>query len=403
MGCEVSSDIGAIAAADVVYVLRMQRERMLPGAAYVPSLREYAAEWGVTPGRLRPRAGRHAPGPDEPRRRDRPPRRRLGRLADHRAGARPGLVVRMAVLYDLLAGGARVDRSAPAAGGRSDALLARGARATASRSAARASIDPARGARRRRSTSRSRTASSRRSSRPPRPPGGSCSRPPSSTRTSTSACPGREDEETIASGTAAAAAGGYCAILAMPNTDPGRRLGRRARRADRAGAGGGGDPDRLHGVDLEGPAWRGADRDGRARAARRGRRSRTTASPVVVGRPDAAGALSTAASRAGSSPSTRRSRRSRATGRCTTAPVSAELGLAGWPSVAESVMIERDCALAAYEQRSLLHIMHLSARESVAAVRAAQARRGRGQRGGLAPPSLPDRRQPCAPSTPTGR
>ena len=32
--------------------------------------------------------------------------------------------------------------------------------------------------------------------------------------------PGREDEETIGSGTAAAAAGGYCAILAMPNTDP---------------------------------------------------------------------------------------------------------------------------------------------------------------------------------------
>src|SRR5262249_49534273 len=31
---------------------------------------------------------------------------------------------------------------------------------------------------------------------------------------------GREDEETIASGTAAAAAGGYCAILAMPNTEP---------------------------------------------------------------------------------------------------------------------------------------------------------------------------------------
>src|SRR3954447_14494204 len=32
--------------------------------------------------------------------------------------------------------------------------------------------------------------------------------------------PGREDEEDIASGTTAAAAGGYCAILAMPNTDP---------------------------------------------------------------------------------------------------------------------------------------------------------------------------------------
>ena len=32
--------------------------------------------------------------------------------------------------------------------------------------------------------------------------------------------PGREDEETIRSGTEAAAAGGYCAILAMPNTEP---------------------------------------------------------------------------------------------------------------------------------------------------------------------------------------
>jgi dihydroorotase len=32
--------------------------------------------------------------------------------------------------------------------------------------------------------------------------------------------PGREDEEDLGSGTDAAAAGGYCAILAMPNTDP---------------------------------------------------------------------------------------------------------------------------------------------------------------------------------------
>src|SRR5262249_45404464 len=32
--------------------------------------------------------------------------------------------------------------------------------------------------------------------------------------------PGREDEETLATGAAAAAAGGYCAILAIPNTDP---------------------------------------------------------------------------------------------------------------------------------------------------------------------------------------
>src|SRR3954454_10146194 len=32
--------------------------------------------------------------------------------------------------------------------------------------------------------------------------------------------PGREDEEDLDSGTRAAAAGGFCAILAMPNTEP---------------------------------------------------------------------------------------------------------------------------------------------------------------------------------------
>ena len=32
--------------------------------------------------------------------------------------------------------------------------------------------------------------------------------------------PGREDEEDLASGTRAAAAGGYCALLAMANTNP---------------------------------------------------------------------------------------------------------------------------------------------------------------------------------------
>src|SRR5207244_10345089 len=63
MGCEVSHEIGAIAAADVVYVLRMQNERMQEGANYVPSLREYTARWGVTPERLRPGQKVMHPGP----------------------------------------------------------------------------------------------------------------------------------------------------------------------------------------------------------------------------------------------------------------------------------------------------------------------------------------------------
>jgi dihydroorotase len=51
--------------------------------------------------------------------------------------------------------------------------------------------------------------------------------------------------------------------------------------------------------------------------------------------------------------------------------VSAALGLAAIPSVAESTMIARDAALAAYED-ARVHVQHLSARESVAVVAAAK-------------------------------
>ena len=103
-GVSISHDIADISAADVVYVLRMQRERMLPGEAYVPSLREYTMRYGITAERLRPGQIVMHPGPmnrgveisDE--------------VADSAASlvtqqVRAGLVVRMAVLYDLLAGG----------------------------------------------------------------------------------------------------------------------------------------------------------------------------------------------------------------------------------------------------------------------------------------------------------
>ena len=63
MGCETTTDIDAIGAADIVYVLRMQKERMQEGANYVPSLREYTARWGVTPERLRPGQKVMHPGP----------------------------------------------------------------------------------------------------------------------------------------------------------------------------------------------------------------------------------------------------------------------------------------------------------------------------------------------------
>src|SRR5262249_43946454 len=90
--------------ADIVYVLRMQRERMEEGANYVPSLREYSARWCVTPERLRPGQRVMHPGPMNRGVEIDP------RVADSEAAlivdqVRAGLVVPMAVLYDLLTTG----------------------------------------------------------------------------------------------------------------------------------------------------------------------------------------------------------------------------------------------------------------------------------------------------------
>jgi aspartate carbamoyltransferase catalytic subunit len=104
LAAETTSDIDAIRAADVVYVLRMQSERMQAGANYVPSLREYAARWGITPERLRPGQKVMHPGPMNRGVEIDP------RVADSAESliatqVRSGLVVRMAVLYDVLTGG----------------------------------------------------------------------------------------------------------------------------------------------------------------------------------------------------------------------------------------------------------------------------------------------------------
>jgi aspartate carbamoyltransferase catalytic subunit len=104
MGCSVSTDIGSIAHADVVYVLRMQRERMEAGANYVPSLREYTARWGVTPERLRPGQKVMHPGPMN-RGVEIDPRVADSVDALIETQVRAGLVTRMAVLYDLLTRG----------------------------------------------------------------------------------------------------------------------------------------------------------------------------------------------------------------------------------------------------------------------------------------------------------
>jgi aspartate carbamoyltransferase catalytic subunit len=97
----------------VVYALRMQNERMR--SAFVPSLREYAAGYQIGARRLTPRQLLMHPGPVN---------RGVELASDVVDSAQAlittqvqaGVVVRMAVLYELLAGtrsgpGAHGDRS----------------------------------------------------------------------------------------------------------------------------------------------------------------------------------------------------------------------------------------------------------------------------------------------------
>jgi aspartate carbamoyltransferase catalytic subunit len=101
LGVETSTDVTDVRHADVVYVLRMQLERMGKGG-FVPSLREYAATYGINHGRLRPGQRVMHAGPMN---------RGVeisGELADDpdtliERQAANGMVVRMAVLYHLLA------------------------------------------------------------------------------------------------------------------------------------------------------------------------------------------------------------------------------------------------------------------------------------------------------------
>ena len=101
MGCEVAYDARRIDEADVIYALRMQNERM--EESFVPSLREYASVYQVDLRRLSPKQLLMHPGPvnrgvelaaevvDSPQ-----------SLITEQVES--GIVVRMAILYELLAG-----------------------------------------------------------------------------------------------------------------------------------------------------------------------------------------------------------------------------------------------------------------------------------------------------------
>ena len=101
LGCRATSSIDGLQEADVVYVLRMQHERMQD--AYVPSLREYTQRYQINGARLAPGQLLMHPGPvnrgvelsaeviDSPQ----------ALIGDQ---VKAGVAVRMAVLYELLVG-----------------------------------------------------------------------------------------------------------------------------------------------------------------------------------------------------------------------------------------------------------------------------------------------------------
>ncbi len=182
--------------------------------------------------------------------------------------------------------------------------------------------------------------------------------------------PGREDEETIASGTAAAAAGGYCAILAMPNTDPivdsAAVLGSLVELAREEAAVPTGffaaiskgqlGEELTEMGDLADAGAVGFTDDGRP-VVSAGLMRRALQYAAITGLPLALHEEEPTLSR---------------DGHMHEGAVSARLGLTGWPAIAESLMVGRDVAIAAYESRPI-HVMHVSAAESVEVLRRAQS------------------------------
>ena len=183
--------------------------------------------------------------------------------------------------------------------------------------------------------------------------------------------PGQEHKEDLDSGTRAAAAGGYVAVFAMPNTDPVvysarvlRSLREAARREARVPVGFTASITRgLEGealTEMAELADAGAlafTDDGRP-VRRAGILRKALQYQRLAGRPLCLHEEDPSLS---------------GRGVMHEGEVSARLGLAGIPSISESTLIARDASLAGYEE-GRIHIQHLSARESVAAVAEAKAR-----------------------------
>ncbi|MBU4213793.1 MAG: dihydroorotase [Actinobacteria bacterium] len=185
--------------------------------------------------------------------------------------------------------------------------------------------------------------------------------------------PGREDAETIWSGTRAAALGGFTCVHAMANTNPVQdtagvveqvwRLGRDAGWVDVHPVGA--VTVGLAGTQL---AELGAMAASAARVRIFSDDGKCVHDPVVMRR-----ALEYAKAFDGVIAQHSQEPGLTASSQMHEGIVSAELGLTGWPAVAEEAIIARDVLLAGHVG-SRLHVLHLSTAGSVDIVRWAKAR-----------------------------
>jgi dihydroorotase len=182
--------------------------------------------------------------------------------------------------------------------------------------------------------------------------------------------PGQEHKEDLDTGTRAAAAGGFVAILAMPNTDPVvdnapilRSLRDAAAREARIPVGftaaitrglDGHELTEMGELRVEGAA--AFTDDGRpvvsAGMLRKALQYQRLAGGVIALHEEDPSLSGRGCMHEGE--------------------ISTALGVAGIPSISESTMIARDAAIAGYED-GRIHIQHLSALESIEAIRAAKA------------------------------
>jgi dihydroorotase len=177
--------------------------------------------------------------------------------------------------------------------------------------------------------------------------------------------PGQEHKEDVETGTRAAAAGGFCAVVAMPNTDPVvdsapilRSLRDAAARDARVAVGfmpaitrGLNGTELTEMAELRAEGALGFTDDGRpvvsAGMLRKALQYQRLTGGVLALHEEDPSLSGRGAMHEGT--------------------VSAMLGLAGIPSVSESTMVARDAALAGYED-GRVHMQHLSCVESVRAV-----------------------------------